>query len=570
MGTPAKKRKPADAKSRADLSRVPSPRTHKPLFGLIFFVMVISGQLFISSEVFGASPPKSIVHCDIEFSKLSNGGELTPRSELISTHLHMQFTSPRENTKWINRAKKANPKSGVMFGDIEFSVLQKINTMTNDKNLATAITNKHKDLTFRALEKIQKKYAKDYDIELYSDFKSARFALVPHRSLSQTRAKLEESIRADLAKMFDDVNEEFVGFIKKSGLEVDKNSADWFRGGLGVTADEANFAARTSRDMGGPNQLRDFENPEIQKNLATYQKWAEAMRQADLITDPTLAPLLDGAFLKADVLDIVKKNPMPSEARARLKAKYGADVDEVRIERLYTYNEIIDKFAPGIHVAERKVASLEKAEFGGLSADFSGLGAQNRDATARALAEGKDLREAIALSRRNEQQVTDRFKASTAAFKKIIDRYLTSTISSGDDFVGSAPAALSIETKNKLVNEVAGLPVPSAQRLSFLGAGVSSSERNVVAAHGEAIEKILRQELEGRVPMTKLREVVFGVDMRGLSAGQGDVALITGEGSRAALTPGERKEIQSAFERAIEAFNKKPEREAAIKHYIAK
>lgn len=569
---PAKNRSSPNAKSRVDLSRA-RVSFHGPftrLFELVFLAMVVTGSLFTSEKVFGASPPKSIVHCDIEFSKLSHGGKLTPRSELISTHLHMQFTSALENSKWMNRAKKSTPKSGVMFGDIEFSVLQKINTMTNDKNLATAITNKHKDLTFRALEKIQKKYGTNYDIELYSDFKSARFALVPHRKLSEPRAKLEEAMRADLAKMFDDVNEEFVGFIKKAGLEVDQNSADWFRGGLGVTADEANFAARTSRDMGGPNQLRDFENPEIQKNLATYQKWAEAMRQADLITDPTLSPLLDGAFVKADVLDIIKKNPVPSEARARLKAKYGADIDDVRIERLYTYNEIIDKFAPGIHVAERKVASLEKAEFGGLSADFSGLGAQNRDATARALAEGKDLREAIALSRRNEQQVTDQFKASTAAFKKIMDRYLTGTISSGDDFVGNAPAVLSNEIKKKLVVEVAGLPTPSAQRLSFIGAGVNSAERNLVAAHGEAIEKILRQELEGRVSMTKLREVVFGVDMRGLSAGQGDVALFTGEGSRAALTPTERQEIQAAFERAIEAFNKKPERELLSKHYVAK
>ncbi len=537
----------------------------RPILTILMLFVFLYGDLY-KAEAAPAKPKSNLLGCDIEFARIGKRSTLTPKTELIASHLQMQFTTPHENLMWMNLAKKSKPDSGLLFGDIEFSVLQKVNTLTNDKNLATSMTNKHKELTFKALDALQKKYGRNIDIITYSDFKSARFAIVPK---NKTKT-LPSELKADIAKLFDQTNREYSDFIRANDLNVDGDVEKWFRGGIGLTADEANFATRLSRDMGQGNPLRDFEDPEIRRNMASYQRWAEAMRSVDLTPDPSMKSLIEDGFVKDDVLDIVKKNPNPVEARARLKAKYGADLSETQVERLSTYNSIIDHFSPGIHVAERKVASLEKANFGGLSADFSGLGAKNRGATARALAHGKDLREAIALARQGEQEVTKEFEAQTRAFRKVIDRYVVSSISSGDDFVGTAGALMSSETKRNLIRDVAKLETPSAQRLAFISDGVNLGDRNVLAAHGEAIEKVLRQELEGRVPAAKLRQVVFGIDMLGKSAGKGDVSLITGEGAAAGLTEAERLEIRKCFERAVRAFNEKVDKEFSSKTYLAR
>lgn len=506
--------------------------------------------------------------CRSYFDLLFSGAKASVRDRFVSGHLNAKFSSAAQNRRWMSLARRAGPSDRVLFGDIEFAVLQKINNLTNDKNLVTSMNNKHKELTFAALDNIRKKYGKDLAIELYSDFKSARFAFSQKKSSTKSHTKLMADLRKDLGEMFDQVNRDFVAVMNDHDLNVDKGAENWFRGGVGPTADEANLAARTSRDLGGTNILRDIEETGIQANLNAFRLWAESMRIEVLIPDPALALLIEDGFVKDEVLDILKKTPAAKEAIVRIKAKYGANLNELQVERLSIYNEIIDKFSPGIHVADRQIASLESADFGGLSADFSGLGAKNHGVTARAIAEGRTLREAIAIARMNEQAVTVWFKDSTAAFSAIINRYVTSSTSSGDDFVGLAGSTFSDQTKKELISEVATLPVPSAQRLSFISSGIVPSQRNLIAAHGEAIEKVLRLELEGVVAQQKLREVVFGIDMKGTSAGMGEVGLLIGEGKRSNLTESDRTAIRSAFETAVRLFNRKPEVDNAVKVYV--
>lgn len=518
---------------------------------------------------FSASSLGRASECPLEYDNLFSGAKASTRDRLVTDYLNSKFSSPQQNLRWMSLAERSGPNDRVLFGDIEFSVLQKINNLTNDKNLATSITNKHKELTFAALAALQKRYSKDLTVEIYSDFKSARFAFVKNKNNKKSASKLMSMARKDLSKIFDQVNDEFVTFLNAQGLNVDQAAESWFRGGVGPTADEANFAARASRDLGGPNILRDIDEGGIQANLNAYRLWAESMRTDVLSPDPAMASLIEDGFVKDEVLDILKKTPGAKEAIKRIKAKYGADLSEQQIERLSIYNEIIDKFSPGIHVADRQIASLEAADFGGLSADFSGLGAKNRGATARAIAEGKTLREAIAIARRNEQEITAWFKESTAAFSEIINRYVATSTSSGDDFVGIAGASFSEQTKKKLISEVATLPVPSAQRLSFISAGVNPTQRNLIAAHGEAIEKVLRMELEGVVSQEKMKELVFGIDMKSVSAGAGEVSLLIGEGKKSSLSRADRASIQSAFENAVRHFNQKPDTDNSLaKSYV--
>ena len=73
---------------------------------------------------------------------------------------------------------------------------------------------------------------------------------------------------------------------------------------------------------------------------------------------------------------------------------------------------------------------------------------------------------------------------------------------------------------------------------------------------GEAIEKALRKELEGRIDFTKLDQgLVFGLDVRSVTANQGTVDLIVGRAAGVGLSAQEQAQIQAAFQRAIVKFN---------------
>ena len=91
----------------------------------------------------------------------------------------------------------------------------------------------------------------------------------------------------------------------------------------------------------------------------------------------------------------------------------------------------------------------------------------------------------------------------------------------------------------------------------------------MIAAHGEAIEKVLRMELEGVVSQEKMKELVFGIDMKSVSAGAGEVSLLIGEGKKSSLSRADRASIQSAFENAVRHFNQKPDTDNSLaKSYV--
>lgn len=499
--------------------------------------------------------PGTDLHCDIEFARLGVRGRLTQKTDLIIVFLHRKYATARANRRFMRLAESANEKSGIIFGDTELTNTGKLNTLTDDKSFVTSVTNKHKEITVSMLRGIESKHAADLELIVYSDFKSIRYAFIPKRG-GKISPTLEKEINKDLGDGFVEANNQYVAFIKQSGFEVPGSGPveNWFRGGVGQTADQAGFAARISRDMSGPNVVRNFNDPAIMKALEVYHKEAE-IRRLVLIKDPAMAKLLDGEFVKDDVLDLVKKSSSVQEAVMRIRAKYGAEISERQIERLSLYNDLIDNFNPGIFIADRKIASLQEAIFGGFTADFRGISAKNRGATARALAATTDLKEALKIARLNEKAVTKEFQNSIRGFNRIIKRFVDDTVSSGDDFRGIRAMAWTTETKGKMIEQLARLKNPGAQRVSFISENVKEESRNILAAHGEGIEKQLRIELEGKISSAQLEQVIFAVDMQGKDVGVGEVRLITGEGSRSNLNEMDRAEIETALRRAVRKFN---------------
>lgn len=539
----------------------------RSLLSYIFVPVFIATSLAIftlpTSTADGAIE-RPVNACAMAFADISRT-EGMPPEKLMSRYLHMPFKSVAENLNYIQQAGLRRPKPGTRGIHVEFSNLQEINTLTNDKNLVTSITNKHKELWFDAMDELEQKYAGKVKIPSYSDFKSGRQLLIP----KPPAKALPVGYKKDLEDVFARVNAEFADFIKKSGLNVDNNVEGWFRGGTGKTADLAELAARFSRDIGGPNVLRDADDPMLIQAANVFRQWAELAR-GEIAQNPAYSQVLDGKFIKDKVLDMVKKTPDVSKIKFRLKAKYGAELTDNQLLQLQTYNQMIDKFSLSPRIDERLIATLEKADFGGYSADASGLSAKNRGGSARAIAEGKNLEEVAALARQYEQEITRNFREENLAFIEILEKFYKPGINSGDDFAGASGKVITSKMKQELVKEVATLPNPSAWRMAFISDGVRVRDRNKIAAHGEAIEKILREVLEGKVSSEKLDHCFFGIDMEGKAAGQGGVGLVFGEGPTANLSKADRAEIKTAFQQAVDIFNLKPETEALEKNYYAK
>lgn len=544
----------------------------------IFLVLdpTIAFGLALKSPILFKLLAKSASGVNVAASSLT-----TVRDAFVSKNLGKQVTTAQQNAKWLKIAETTAAGEGVLFLEVENSSLKKLNDSTKDKNLITSFNNLNNEILFKNVDDVMAFYSNKVEIIPGSNFKSGKFAFRPKPPYKELPPEFEK----DLQKAVIQANKEFQAQLQVNGLAKPGDGVEnWFRAGIGETSDEANFAARSARDMSGKNQPRRFDDPAIQENMGTYVKWSEGYRSE-------LAKNLEGTGLlektatgkpipREEVFDIIRKSGDVEEVQQRLVRKFGgtsADsqakllktLDEKTVQRLKDYTDMVDQFTPSNFVVERKIASLEKADKGGLTADFSGMGAKNLKATATALADSSSLRDALLQARKEEKALTASFEKSKADFDKVVSKYMKNSVDSGDDFAAAAKRPLNPETKQKLLDEVAQLGDPSGQRLSFIGSDVVKADRNKLAAHGEYIEKILRKNLEGVLPEDKLRQVTFGVDMQGQKAGQGSVDLILGEGKKANLSSSERERIQKEFREAVEKFNKAPDDDPVLKAYQA-
>lgn len=480
---------------------------------------------------------------------------------LIENYLMQDFTSVDQRMAWIRVAEKAKANDGILFVDIELSILRELNKFFGDKNLITAMANKHKEILETTLRLTLAKQGFLSDPFLYSDYKSYRMAL----NVKDLPAKDLLPFEKDLGLAFEAANQIFSQYLIHNGLVKTKhNSQHWFRGGLGRTADEANFAARVSREIMGRNRLRKFSDADIQEHLSVAQQWAEKFRREFLneFSDTGLFITTEkGVSIPSlEVFELLRRVEDPEDLRLALIAKLGNNelnqkLTVVLVEKLQTYKLLVDTFSPPLRNAERNVASLENAEQGGLSADFSGLGAQNLQGTAEALALSKDLTSLLLNVRIAEQEVTNRFKAQLEKFDEVVRSYLASSTASGDDYVGIALRALSLADKKRLMRDLARLTADSKKRIAFIGSGVLKKDRNLLAAHGEMLEKEIRLRIEGKMTKHKLERWVFALDMQGLEAGTGAVQLIVGSIDSIRPTLKEVGLLNQALIEAIDVMN---------------
>ena len=483
--------------------------------------------------------------------------KLSGRDIFINQHMGEIFTTEEQNRKWMGLAEKTTAQKNIVFADFENSKMKFLNDSLKDKDLVTAVTNRHKEILFDKIHVLEKEFPQ-LEIIPYSDFKSTRLAF---------KGEIPANFKGRLDAVFKEANQEFKDdLIKSKILRKEDLSENWFRGGLGETADEANMATRYSRNSAGENRLRGFDDPIVQEDLQTHVKTVEMYRQevqSELGSSGLLEKVDSSERMipKREIIELARKEKDPAQCQSALSQRYGTTVTPGQAEKLKDYLDYVDEFSPGIHVAKRETPSLSGGA-GGLSADFAGMGSYNAQATAAALAKSSDLKTAIQTSRQGEQKVTAFFQQRVRDRQAIVENYVQDKkgISvkmncSGDDCVAVTSKGMTSKMREELVQRLSRTDDPSGMRISMVSDKVrTETDRNLLAAHGEAAEKLVRRQLAGKIPEAQLKNVTFAVEMNGAQAGKGDVRLLIGN-SRTALSAEQNALIQSEFKKAVNLLN---------------
>lgn len=479
-----------------------------------------------------------------------------PQTEFMDSWATRTATNRLQNEEYI-RVARLGRQPGLFHLDTQNTALKYLNDNLRNKSLVDAIGNRYNSMVQDALEEFRRAHP-GVSIDSYSDYKSFRAAI-------RGPPGQEDALMAELSQIMDRTNAAFVDEIRRSnyvnGAFLQNN---WFRSGIGRTADEANLVTRFSR-RDGDATTTIFDSEANQTRITNAWQVAQTTRAqlANRFRDTPLLRTVEGtnsAVPTSDVLEVVRKNSDDVDVARILSGRYGVDVTPTDALRLRIYFDQVDQFSPGLMIAQRVEHRFDQATEGGFSIDFAGVGSLNAEATAIGLTEGNTLLDAIAGVRRREIAVTERLDAlkdrTEKAMREVLGRHgIEADITvSGDDMLVVPNRALTPAIQRELAEAQArAAGDPSGIRASFFPRGIpDQASRSIQATIGETVEKKLRKRLEGLLPQSDLRQTLFAVDMRGTSPGTGGVGLDIVNPN---LSPQALQTIQREFNLSINDIN---------------
>jgi len=540
-------------------------------------------------------------------TNLSQGEIPTNKTAVIAKYENYILTSPKLNARWIDNAKSSNAG---LYLDIENAALKRLNDTIGDKSFVTALTNIHKDIVSAKVNKLLEKYP-EVDIEVYSDFKSVRYAFVP----KDMPEDLKQALMKDLNSTYKEANEEYANLVKSmDGIPKTELPEQWFQGGLGVTADQAGQSAKKARQISRPAQLTSFDEIQslIEVDTKSITSFSSKLNDGHPLARAGLTENIPGSSSQTvalPVFEVVRKIKSPTRDELKvfkseylketgkeinyedasallssrrlaneLNTKFGSELSEQNARELLDYSTKLDSLTPGLWVKERVNANLNDAVNGGMSGDVTGMGARNIRQVAYDIAQTSDKSAAgiVDAARKGEQAVTKTFDDIKNNFKTTVKDVLDkrgikySDPCSGDDCVMVPKSKLKESDENALVNAFAKQSNPSQYRLSFIPEGVKGSDRTNLAVHGELVEKELRKRIlgvaDGKIDHSKLSQLTIATKMPG-KINDGGVGLILGVGENANLTSAERKILETQLNSAVKKVNEALAKEAPEKSF---
>jgi hypothetical protein len=498
------------------------------------------------------------------------------RQLFTEKHFFKRFTTKEQNALFIQAADESVPKPGRVFFRIENGVLKFLNSNIGDKVLVTSINNKYNEILFRKLAELKKKYP-DMDFPPYQGFKEVEFMAV-----TRNGSPIPDTLMRDVDNMFQDANKELKRHLDvNSILRASDQPENWFRAGVGRTGDMANAAARESRNDLGHNVLVNFDDPAIlaklENSVAEGRRLTERLSRT--FAGSEMISVRDGIpTLNSDVMGLVRKYSDAAELRHALSTKYpNQNISLEQANQIRQLYDIQDRFSPPVRFAEREIASFSSTHGTEVGIDFVNAGGANAEGQLRALLGSRNGTEMMARSRTEFGIATEELNRKKDQFNSIAQdlaraynqnlppggRPMQVTVAkSGDDGVATFSEILTQDQKDWIAKEWVRREsekgkASSSARISIPNEAVKNViQKNLLAGHGEDIEKALRSKLLGNISNKSLDQVLVKIEMKGHTSGTGYVNLSIASAKGKSLTSDQILEIKRYFEKAVKQVNK--------------
>ncbi len=521
------------------LHKIRNKITYLAPFALVIF-MAITGQARPSCEQkFLSLAPLSIPDAHRE-------GIRAIKDQYGPQYLKYSSTSPEENQVWIDMAQSGSPDH--LFFIVENSMLKRANDeiFAGDKDVVTILSNLHKYYFFQALKFFAPRGVSN-SLASYSDFKVesgvARVELEP-----ETMTEFEDAVFWSYRISMRRMRRTLDGIA--SGLFDDIGFSQWMNVGFGGLADEANLAVREVRRTGDRWYTR-FDDPQTQESLRSSLRLIEYNRmrlEMWALTNPEqAAPMfaivddqvyrhrlrlpedegfsLDEAYIPNQALfEILRKERTVDGLRQKIQDRFKVEMDDESLLHLASYAEGIDLFSPALFIPERVSANLNEAEFGGITADFVGMGADNWFVVALAVAKRMNLdRDLLVKIRENEEHLTAEIRLKKNSLSRFLREWIAGRFSldasevycSGDDCVLWLKEQLPPHEWEEvysflLYNFAEETRSPYRIRFSSISEGFPAEQRTQMATVGELLEKEMRLILQSEFSFDEYKNILIG------------------------------------------------------------
>lgn len=484
-----------------------------------------------------------------------------------------ELTTETLNANWIDNA--LNEKGGLYF-DVENSALKRLNDSLADKDLVTSLTNLHKDILHNEMKEVLAKYP-NIEIDIYSDFKSLRYSFLPKDMDERTKKALIE----DLNRVYKNANQKYANMVKSLNvIPLTENPALWFQSGLGKTADEAGAASKEARRLHRDNKsITTFTEIEgnIKQKLQGIDSIQEQIQTNTKLIEKGFVETIPGTkkvTLSSDLIDEMRRLPTTADTDdyqqfgRDLTKRYDLKLSTTEIENLHNYVKELNDLTPGLWIKKREFANLDNAQAGGLTADVTGMGAENIKQVAYDLAKleaNASAADAVKKIRLGEQEITSTFNSIKKDFDLTIRDVLQrkgiphDIVCSGDDCAVSVKEGLTMIDQEEITRVFAAKKNPSQFRLSFIPPSVAKDDRIQLATHGELIEKGLRKKIKGlsadSVDPNIVKQLTMATVMPS-KLGDGPVQVIIAADKKLKLTKEQKENIEKICREIVNDMNK--------------
>lgn len=464
------------------------------------------------------------------------------RAQLVKDFLHYEVTNQKDREEFVRQdIQTAQPNRIVI--EFENSKLKFLNDVLNDKDLITSIDNfANSYILSRIKGWIYGHFDLGVSFKTYTDGKSLTIII-------DARQRFTEADLERIDGVFEKFQENLGQMLKSKKLFRDSDKIEeWFRMGVGRTADEAYFSARVSRKLSGPNIVKHYSNPLVQTKLTTLLFHAENSRER-IAEIPELSSLLQkeettGKLVpKLELFEILRKLSDPEEIRKAVQENLHIEISKDHGELLSIYAEIVDLLNPKFFVVDQTVVTLENAVNGGIVIDRKGMGSANQLATAVAAAKANSPLEFLVYNRMEEKKVTEEI----SLYRKAMETEWGAKCR-GDDCV--------IEDLSKIdIPSFLNSPLIKGQRVVIVPAGIEQSHhRSEMSTHGETIEKLFVKRLIKVLPTQDYKNLTFAINFKTTNMNIGAVELIVNP-IGPVLDADLPQKIRNSFTAALIEFN---------------